>query len=229
MIQKLKNRWKKFRLTPIRVFCFHQTSAVFDTSTMWECDWTEIGQFKQNILKQKSEYTFITLPEAYEKLKNDSFRVRKYAVLTCDDGWQSVRNILPWLYEQKIPITLFLNPAYLLQEEKRELDRDNLLTKDEVVKLLKKYDNITIGSHGWNHQLCNELSLDTFQCMVDKSESMLYELSGKIEFFAYPCGQRSVGMDEYLLSKGIAPVYCDGQVNYQGNVVHRECIDGKVI
>ena len=101
----------KLRLQPIRVFCFHQVSDEYAPLTMWEEDWTQTELFKRNIQNLKERgYTFISLPEAYFKLKNDSFRREKYAVLTADDGFKSMLNILPWLIEQRIPVTLFVNP-----------------------------------------------------------------------------------------------------------------------
>lgn len=128
VIDKITRKLLKLRFQPIRVFVFHQVSASFDPSTMWSCDWTEIEQFKRNILKLKSEYTFVSLPEAYEKLKKDKFRVRKYAVLTADDGWASVINVVPWLAEQKISVTLFLNPQYLDGIHHQERETEKLLT-----------------------------------------------------------------------------------------------------
>lgn len=46
IIEKIVRKWTKLRFAPIRVFCFHQTSAIFDPSTMIDGDWTEIEQFK---------------------------------------------------------------------------------------------------------------------------------------------------------------------------------------
>ena len=51
----IRRKWTKIRLQPIRVFCFHQVSEQFDASTMWECDWTQIEQFKRNILRLKEQ------------------------------------------------------------------------------------------------------------------------------------------------------------------------------
>ena len=66
-IRKVRNRWKKFRLQPIRVFCFHQVSDTFDESTMKECDWLQTDVFKRIItdMRQKG-YEFLSLQEAHE-------------------------------------------------------------------------------------------------------------------------------------------------------------------
>ena len=229
LLHRIKNKLTKLRLQPICVFCFHQVSEQFDSSTMWECDWTQIGLFKKNIIRLQKQYTFISLSEATEKLKHDKFRCKKYAVLTADDGWASLKNIIPWIVEQKIPITLFVNPAYLLGEETRENGMKQLLSTDELVEMHahgKPY--ISIASHGWNHQLTIEQSDHEFVMNIEKSMKYLSQIDGFIPYFAYPCGIRKAGQDIYLKKRGILPVYCDGQKNYNnGECIHREPIDGR--
>lgn len=225
---KIVRKWSKLRLQSIRVFCFHQVSQTFDPTTMWECDWTQIDQFKCNILRLKEKYEFITLMDATDKLKHDIFRRKKYAVLTADDGWASLMNIIPWLVEQKIPITLFVNPAYLLGEEIREKGMDKLLTESELRDIyVTNLPYISIASHGWNHQLTIEQSAQEFASNVKKSKRYLSNIEGNIPYFAYPSGKRKTGQDEFLKKNGVIPVYCDGQKNYnfEGGI-HREPIDG---
>ena len=83
--------------SPIRVFVFHQVSEQFDEQSMWACDWTEINQFKEHIRLLQNEYTFISLNETYCHLQNDWSCTNKFAVLTAEDGWGSILNVLPWL------------------------------------------------------------------------------------------------------------------------------------
>ena len=107
----------KLRLQPIRVYCFHHVSDAYDTSYMWEEDWLNTDALKTFILGlQQNGYTFISLSEAHAKLTNDIYRNRKYAVLTADDGFKTLLNIVPWLIEQQIPITLFMNPRYITDD-----------------------------------------------------------------------------------------------------------------
>ena len=113
-IAKIRRKWTKLRLQPIRVVCFHQVSDEYNPLTMWECDWTQTELFKRNILNLKRQgVIFLSLSEAYDKLRHDWYRRKKYVALTADDGYKSILNILPWLEEQKIPITLFINTKYL--------------------------------------------------------------------------------------------------------------------
>lgn len=227
LLHKTQRKFVKLRLQPIHVFCFHQVSETFDVSTMYPGDWTPAEQFKRNIEQLKKRYTFIQLQEAYKKLHHDLLRTKKYAVLTADDGWASLKNVLQWLAEQQIPITLFVNPAYLKGEETRENGMSGLLTWEELNSLLVKYKNITIASHGWNHTLLEDMNTDAFYKSVFESHRFLKKNEQYIPFYAYPCGQHSQQTDAIIKQMQIVPVYMDGQVNYKyNNGIHRELLDG---
>lgn len=226
LLDKIRRKLLHLRLQPIRVFCFHHVSKFFDESTMLRGDWLPTDVFKQKVNKLRKEgYVFISLPEACEKLKQDKFRFRKYAVLTADDGWASLRNILPWLNEQQIPITLFLNPAYLDGKHYREKKTEQYLTWDEVEKLASKYPLVTIGSHGWEHIEAKEQTPEVFVDKVDLSVKELCTLSNYIPFFAYPYGRNQKWSDKVIEEKGLIPVYVNGLKNYIDNhSINRELL-----
>ena len=114
LVNKIRRKWMKLRLQPIYVFCFHHVCETFDAASMNQRDWMQIDEFKQKVLKmQQDGVEFISLKEAYNKITNDKFRNHKYAVLTFDDGYASLNEILPWLEGQNIPATLFINGKYL--------------------------------------------------------------------------------------------------------------------
>ena len=158
LIKKICRRIRRVFVKPIRVFCFHQVSDVFEPETMWECDWTQTEVFKKKILTLKKKYTFVSLTEAYNHISNDKIRLKNYAALTADDGWASVKNIIPWLAEQGIPLTLFLNPLYLDGEHYQSRETERLLTCEEVTSLTKMNPHIiSIASHGWEHKDCSKM------------------------------------------------------------------------
>lgn len=217
---------RDFFVKPIRVFCFHQVSDAYNPVTTWKCDWTQTDVFKQSIKQLLNDgYSFISLTEAYEHITKDVFRRKKYAVLTFDDGDSSLKDLLPWIDEMNIPVTLFVNPASLLGESQREKPMD-LLTAQALQVLEQKYNRlITIGNHGYFHRKCADLSIEEFQDDVQKSESFLTQYARKIPFYAYPYGSHSSSTNKYLLSINLCPVLCDGQKNYSDTrVIHREVV-----
>lgn len=227
---KIKNKILKLRFQPIRVFCFHQVSAVFDASTMWSCDWTEIEQFKRNILKLKSKYEFISLSEAYEKLKNDIFRTKKYAVLTSDDGWSSLKEILSWLDEQQIPITLFLNPCYFDGEHFQERETEKLLLKEDIDYIAKSYPLVTLGIHGWTHADASKQSDVEFEQSIIKSIEVLSMYKNYIPYFAFAWNRRKQSNFVILNKYQLVPVLIRGNKNYtykNTGYIDRELLDGK--
>lgn len=194
---------------------------------MYDIDWTNLDQFKQNIMQLKKTHQFISLTEAYDKLQHDKLRIKNYAVLTADDGWKSVNSVLPWLAEQEIPITLFVNPAYLSEEETRENGMGGLLTWEELKQLLKSYPNVSIASHGWNHKIIQELSIEEFSEGVQRSHQFLKQSKSYIPFYAYPCGFYRKKSDAVLQENGMIPVYIDRMWNrHFDGAIHRESIDG---
>ena len=156
IMHKLCRKWMKLRLRPIRVFCLHHVCEQFDADAMYACDWVAMDEFKQKIIALRNKgYQFISLTDAYEHLKKDWFRRKKYAVLTFDDGYKSLKEVLPWLEEQKIPATLFINGKYLDSKSYRETPKEQYLTYDELFALTSPL--IEIGHHGWEHKSVKEI------------------------------------------------------------------------
>ena len=241
----IKRKWIKIRLQPIRVFCFHHVSDVYDPLTMWECDWTQTELFKKNILSLKeSGVTFISLTEAHGKLKHDWFRRKKYAVLTADDGYKSLLNILPWLEGQQIPITLFINTKYMdgqswstiNEEQARRAKEDVDMLKDVCPTLylnVKELKNVatslyvTIGMHGHEHLDATTQSLDDFVKNVRQCQDALQNLPHVIPYFAYPWGRHNEETDMILKEMNLIPVLVNGTKNYNNSgYIDRLAIDG---
>ena len=229
LYQRIRHRLMRMRLHPIRVFVFHQVSEQFKPETMWECDWTRTDVFKSLLSELKRRYSFIPLDEAYERLQQDRVRLKDYAVLTSDDGWASLKEILPWLAEQQIPVTLFLNPSCLDGIHKHSRETDELLTEVEIRQLADEYRPlISIASHGWTHKDCTEMTLEEFADSVRKSEETLKTLPGKVSFYAFASGLSKPEQMDYLRQNALVPVWVDGMKNDSGtDLIHRECLDGK--
>lgn len=222
---KLRKRWTRLWIKPVRVFCFHQVSDVFDSDTMKECDWMQTEDFKKKILAIKQQYTFVSLEEAYGHIANDRCRMKRYAVLTADDGWASVKSILPWLDEQQVPVTLFLNPLYLDGIHYRERETEHYLTESDVQSICDTYKWVSIGMHGWEHVAVSKQSEDEFRKNVEQSIQALKDCKSFVPFFAYPWGRHNAMNDRVLKESDVVPVLMDRMRNYNdASVIHRELL-----
>lgn len=224
LFEKIKRKWVKLRLQPIRVFCLHQVSDVFDENSMYRGDWMKTDDFKHAIEKlQKEGYIFISLKETYDHINNDWIRCSKYVALTADDGWASIRNILPWLNEQKIPITLFINPAYMDGKHFRERDTEKYLTDKEIQVLNEQYPLVAIGSHGWEHIDNSKMDAVTFKENFNKAKDALTPYGAYAYFYAYPNGRYSSVTDTILEQLKVCPLRADGEYNINDSTqIHRE-------
>ena len=227
---RLRRKAKKLLLRPIHVFRFHQVSDAFDGSTMKPGDWSETGQFKANLRLLQEEYRFIPLDAAYRKMRRDRVRFRKYAVLTADDGWASLLNVLPWLKEQDIPVTLFLNPGYFDGVHFREKATEKYLLQDDIDALASEFPNVTVASHGWDHTRATLQTEEAFRDSVRRSVGALESYPNHVPFFAYTYGSNSPVTDQVLEEFGLVPVMIDKEANMDDlSRIHRELIDGIVL
>jgi peptidoglycan/xylan/chitin deacetylase (PgdA/CDA1 family) len=213
-IEKIQRKWMKLRWEPIRVFCLHHACEQFDAEAMYPCDWIALVEFKKkiNILRGQG-YQFISLTSAYEHLKKNWFRRKKYAVLTFDDGYKSLKEVLPWLEEQKIPATLFINGKYLDGKSYREKPKEQYLTYDELFSLTNPL--IEIGHHGWEHKSTKEMSQEELVDSLQKNIEILSSHPRYIPFWAYTYGIHNNSSDFILSHNGLVLVKVVGDKNYK--------------
>lgn len=213
-IKKIQRKCMKIRLQPIRVFCLHHVCEQFDADAMYACDWMAFGEFKKKIDTMRNQgYEFISLIEAYNLLQNDYIRRKKYAVLTFDDGYKSLLEVLPWLEKQQIPATLFINGKYLDGISYREIPKEQYLTYDELFALTSPL--IEIGHHGWEHTAANTMTNNELLESLFKNENILSTHPRYIPFWAYTWGRHTMENDKVLLENLIIPVRIEGNKNYK--------------
>jgi peptidoglycan/xylan/chitin deacetylase (PgdA/CDA1 family) len=188
-------------------------------------DWLQIDEFKNKAMAmQQDGVEFISLTEAFGHIQNDWLRRKKYAVLTFDDGYASLKEILPWLEEHQLPVTLFINGKYLDGKSYRKNPKEQYLTKEELCAL--KSPLIEIGSHGWEHTDAAKMNPRDFDEYIRKNIDVLSKHHRFIPFHAYTWGKHTKDTDAYLQSQGIMPVYIDGQMNYNNHgIIHREIMN----
>lgn len=224
LIHRIKRKWMKLRLQPIRVYCLHHVCAEFDSETMEACDWMQIDDFKREIIAMRNAgIEFISLSAARTKIAHDIFRNRQYAVLTFDDGYASLKEILPWLEEKHLPVTLFINGKYLDGKSYRKNPKEQYLKHNELFALTSPL--IEIGSHGWEHTDASQISPIEFAESIERNVSLLSTHLRYVPFHAYTWGQHTEASDKILADLKIIPVLIDGAKNYHVCLsVHRELI-----
>lgn len=219
LINKIRRKWMKLRLQPIRVFCLHHVCEHFDADAMYACDWMALDEFKQKINALRSQgYQFISLTKAYNHLKKDCFRRKRYAVLTFDDGYKSLTEVLCWLEEQQIPATLFINGKYLDGKSYRENPNEQYLTYDELFAITGPL--IEVGHHGWEHTDATKMTEKKLRESVYKNLEILSSLPRYIPFWAYTYGIHNKNSDAIITHANLIPILVTGSKNYQwkGNI-----------
>lgn len=245
LLNKIRRKYIKLRFRPISVFVFHHVSKVRNPLICQPEDWTQLDQFMRNIERLSERYTFISLREACSKLQNDKFRLKDYAVLTTDDGLSSILNVIPWLEERKIPLTLFINSRYMqgnilkpvhlkwLLKQTPDADvpyiaQQMYLSKQQIWTLNSPY--IEIGLHGHEHLNAKEISETAFEKEISLCAEVLHTHPRYLAAYAYPWGSATEQSLSYLLKNSIIPVLVDNQTNYKwSSCIHRECIDNKSV
>lgn len=241
LLEKIRRKWIQLRLRPIRVFCFHQTSDTFVPDVYCKPDWIPLSFLKNFVTQlQSNGFEFISLNDAYRHIKKDVIRTRKYAVLTADDGLLCQLDLLPWLEEQHIPLTMFVNIKNLdgntcgwpvknyfkISNEKEEIYHASKLycTKERLFAFSSPM--LSVGIHGFTHDRATDLSEEEFECQLHVCQKQLCQHPGYIPYFAYPYGSRNNSTDKVLWEKGIIPVLADGTVNYNDpRYIHREILE----
>ena len=230
-IHKVLRKLMKMRLQPIRVFCLHHVCEQFDADVMSAYDWMALDEFKQKINALRNQgYQFISLTDAYEYLRKDWFRRKKYAVLTFDDGYKSLLEVLPWLEEQQIPATLFINGKYLDGKSYRETPKEQYLTYDELFSLTNPL--IEIGHHGWEHTAATEMTDEELLDSLQKNMEVLSAHPRYVPFWAYTYGKYTDQTNFLLRNNKLILVKVSGGQNFHlQEAVDRESIfmDKKLI
>lgn len=191
---------------------------------MYEDDWTEIESFKKKILSMRKDgVKFLSLKEAYSHIKKNYFRFNNYAVLTFDDGYATLLEILPWLEKENIPVVLFINGKYLDGKSYRENPSEKYLTYELLFQI--NSSSVEIGSHGWEHMDATKMTDQEFAMSIKKNVEILSQHPCYIPYHAYAWGRHSAISDKILDDMRIIPVMMDGMKNYDDKrVIHRELL-----
>lgn len=231
------NKFVKIFIKPIRVFCIHHVCDTYNSTFIGKEDWMAIKEFKEKItILQQDGYHFISLLKASSLLQKKRIRLRKYAVLTADDGYVTLCEVLPWLMERHIPITIFINGKYTDGQPhyvKGLLPFLCLSTIQLREFVESSHGLINIQSHGYEHLDATALSPTDFRQQMEKNIEVLDSILpthmkgvGEAGFHAYTWGRHNAQTDAILKEMNIIPVLIDGMKNYNdASCIHRELLE----
>ena len=222
VLNKIQLTLLRMRIQPIRVFCMHHVCEKFDANSMHESDWMSLIDFENRVSSlQNQGVHFISLDEAYRHIKYDSFRFRKYAVLTFDDGYASLMEVLPWLEEHGVPCVLFINGKYLDGISYRDNPEERYLSQNKLFQISNPL--VEIGSHGWEHTDACKVKQEELEANIKKNTMVLCSHPRYIPFHAFPWGRFNDSALKLLNRERITPVLMDGMKNYtDSRFIHRE-------
>jgi peptidoglycan/xylan/chitin deacetylase (PgdA/CDA1 family) len=147
--------------------------------------------------------------------------------MTSDDGWASLKNILPWLKEQEIPVTLFLNPGYFDGQHFRERASEKYLLENDINEIATSFHNVSFGMHGWEHVRATDKDEDGFRSDVEHTMHALQAHKCFVPFYAYTWGKYNKMTGRVLSDLGVVPVMIDNETNRDDlSCIHRELLDG---
>jgi peptidoglycan/xylan/chitin deacetylase (PgdA/CDA1 family) len=167
-------------------FCYHKFSYSMEDiySTL-----PEVFEWQINYIKLM-KIPFITqddLAASYEAGRDPGENI----LLTVDDGWKSVMNILPILDAQQVPVTLYLYPVVIHKDVKQYINPDDL-------KVILQNKWINYGCHSYTHPVLTKM--DDAQLkheVVDSKEKLEDWLGVTLNTFAYPYGMLNKRVENY--------------------------------
>ncbi len=183
--------------------------------------------FEQQLSRLKWSADFIGYDEFLSYKKNKNVNKPK-ALITIDDGFKSVLDILPITKKLGIPVTLFVlaQPQYANRSELKT--NEELLSWDEI-KYLKK-SGWTIGSHGLTHADISKLKPEEAAKEIALSKAIIEsKIGSEVTTFAFPKGHYSDSLVNVARNAGYHHIfsveagYVDSLV--KGNVIPRTIID----
>jgi peptidoglycan/xylan/chitin deacetylase (PgdA/CDA1 family) len=174
---------------------------------------------KQIKFLKKNKYSFISLQDLEKSIKNKEIP-KKSVVVTIDDGYKDTLEVADFLKKESIPTTLFVLSNRKNINRKEVATQKELITKNEIVSLIKK--GWTIGSHSATHANLKTLSQKELHEEIINSKEMLEnEFSIPISYFAFPRGQYSADVLKVIKKAGYSAAVTmdDGFISVSSNLL----------
>jgi peptidoglycan/xylan/chitin deacetylase (PgdA/CDA1 family) len=172
-----------------------------------------VSIFKNQILTLlNSGYTVISLEKLVNLINNPyKFLIKKYAVLTFDDGYQDfIINAVPVLQQYGLPATVFIVTEMFGKTAEWSQKSKNVRLMSEKEILTIRELGINIGSHTRMHVDLTKLNDNELENELKNSRQKLIDLGENFFSFSYPWGRYS---KREILAVGNAGYHCGVTTN----------------
>lgn len=186
--------WRlRFGYTPPgfpQALCYHKICRQFCFEGTWTTPERFFGQI--DFLLSRG-YTFINENEFLTSLDNPSRDNDKKLLLTFDDGYEEIIDlVIPGLQFRNVPALVFLVAGYSGRTNSWDLSLGRRSFKhiswEEAVEL--KSQGVHFGSHGFTHADLTQLSVEGCKEEMQRSKDMLEDrLGAVVRSFSYPFGR----------------------------------------
>lgn len=160
------------------ILCYHSISSDHGRYSI------PLSDFHNHIKILQNNGRFISIDDA---LYSGSHTAHPRYVLTFDDGYKDVLQVLPFTKKYGIPVALFVM-SDSKNVNRKELDHSGrLLSAEDIRKLYK--EGWTIGCHSATHADFSTLSEKELYREIAAAKTMLEkQLGAPVRYFAYPKG-----------------------------------------
>lgn len=160
----------------VTIFCYHSISKKSDKYSV------DFHLFKKGIEKILRYSKFIAIEDVIKTKV-----IGQSVVLTVDDGYKDVLQILPFTKKYKIPVAIFVLAEPECANREELMHGGKFLSWNEI-KMLHK-EGWTIGCHSATHANFASLSNGEVQReIIDAKKKLEKSLGIPIQYFAYPKG-----------------------------------------
>jgi peptidoglycan/xylan/chitin deacetylase (PgdA/CDA1 family) len=187
---------------PVMALLYHRVADVHPND--WTIDWKRF-RYQMEWLQQR--FQIVTLEEAQRRISSGENR-EPTVCITFDDGYaENSDKAIPWLIEQKIPVTYFVTTDNILSGRPfpHDVDRHCPLQPNTVEQLrAMSAAGVEIGAHSRTHANLGRLSsIAELKDEILGSKSDLEALLDKpVCYFAFP-----YGLHQSMSAEGFAIAY----------------------
>lgn len=192
------NNKLEFKLLDAKVLMYHRFDDARYPSTN-----ISLKDFKKQIdVIVKNKYKVITCSQYLKLCHKKNKDNHKYIIITIDDGFKSIKNVLPIFDEYNFKFTLFLNMKEILSNS------PDYFSIDDIKKLIDSGHDIQ--NHTFSHKVLPSLNETEMKNEIMKNHDLLLKLFNvNSNIFSLPYGNTNYKIINFLKEKGYE--LCFGQ------------------